>query len=212
MLRLKWWWVDRSQSFFVLRNWALIHPRLSALLQNCNGNMLLSKSRWYNAFDLMVMNLPSSAIWLLPKIFSTMRLQKANQFDSYWSISGITGKGDADSICYHICNSNPDIPAKGLTNWVKNSTSSNGMKLFEMESSTDRKLCKFIQDAELFADCPICCQLLNTQDIFTCEKDCKALYHKECIYKWMRKSLSCPNCRFDTPKTANLRQSNKPIV
>ena len=156
-----------------------------------------------------------------------MRLQKANQLKDEWKEYLIVIEAYLElrekatlipyaSILNHIFTSNPDIPAKGLTKWVKSAKSCNKIKLFEMDSSTDRKLCKFIQDEELFADCPICCQLLNTQDIFACEKGCKALYHKECIYKWMRKSLSCPNCRSDMPKTgldANLeflRQFNKP--
>ncbi|KAI8901137.1 hypothetical protein BC833DRAFT_579110 [Globomyces pollinis-pini] len=105
------------------------------------------------------------------------------------------------SILNYIHSCDPTIPAKGLTKLVKNATSSNGIKLFEMDSSTDRKLCKFVPDEELFADCPICCQPLNTDEIFTCEKDCKALYHKECIYSWMRNSLTCPNCRSFMPRT-----------
>lgn len=117
------------------------------------------------------------------------------------------------SLLNHINSNNQNIP-KGLTKRVKSATSGNGMKLFEMDSSTDQKLCKFVRDEDLFADCPICCQSLNTLDIFSCEKDCNALYHKVCIYGWMRKSLSCPNCRSGMPKTgldANLewlKQSN----
>ena len=87
-----------------------------------------------------------------------MRLQKANQLKDEWKDYLIVIEAYLElrekamlipyaSILNHIRNSNPDIPAKGLTNWAKNSTSSNGMKLFEMESSTDRNLCKFIQDA-----------------------------------------------------------------
>jgi hypothetical protein len=163
------------------------------------------------------------------QILSTMRLKKADQLKDEWREYMLVIEAYLElreksmlipyaSILNHIRNSDPDRPVKGLTEWVKSATSSSGIKLFEMNSSTDRKLCKFVQDEELFADCPICCQLLNTQDIFNCEKDCKALYHKECIYKWMRKSLSCPNCRSDMPKTgldANLeflRQFNKTDV
>jgi hypothetical protein len=158
-----------------------------------------------------------------------MHLQNANQLKDEWKEYLLVIEAYLElrekatlipyaSILNHIFASDPDTPAKELTKWVKSARSNNGMQLFEMDGSTDQKLCKFIQDEELFADCTICCQLLNTQDIFACEKKCKALYHKECIYKWMRKSLSCPNCRSNMPKTgldANLeflRQFNKPPV
>jgi hypothetical protein len=94
-----------------------------------------------------------------------MRLQKANQLKEEWKEYLIVIEAYLElrekatlipyaSILNHIFTSNPDSPAKGLTKWVKSARSSNGMKLFEMDSSKGRKLCKFIQDEELFADCP----------------------------------------------------------
>jgi hypothetical protein len=84
-----------------------------------------------------------------------MRLQKANQLKDEWKEYLIVIEAYLElrekatlipyaSILNHIYNSNPESPAKGLTKWVKSATSSNGMKLFEMYSSTDRKMCKFI--------------------------------------------------------------------
>lgn len=51
--------------------------------------------------------------------------------------------------------------------WVKKAHF-NGIKLFQIDGSTDRKLCNFIKDEHLFEVCPICLDLLNTDKVAHC--------------------------------------------
>ncbi|KAI8896055.1 hypothetical protein BC833DRAFT_599073 [Globomyces pollinis-pini] len=99
------------------------------------------------------------------------------------------------SLLNHIGVWDDTIPKKEISKWARNAANENGLKLFEIDRSTTRKLCKFISDEEIFVDCPICYELLKDVDVIKCEKACKVVYHKKCIYNWLNTSISCPNCR-----------------
>ena len=44
------------------------------------------------------------------------------------------------------------------------------------------------------AKCPICCEKIgNNFFILSCQ--CRNLYHKNCINKWLKINNSCPTCR-----------------
>ena len=44
--------------------------------------------------------------------------------------------------------------------------------------------------------CPICLQKYKGADIIK-EFTCKHIFHKNCIYKWLKKSNICPLCKHD---------------
>jgi hypothetical protein len=101
-----------------------------------------------------------------------------------------------------------DIPFATLLNEIKNSevvgtnhasqwvkgASVGQLKLFQIDGSTSRKLCKFVEDEELFNTCPICMELLNTEDVAMCWSGCKVIFHKECLFRWIDQGKPCPHC------------------
>ena len=44
--------------------------------------------------------------------------------------------------------------------------------------------------------CPICLQKYKSSDIIK-EFPCKHIFHKSCIFKWLKKSNVCPLCKHD---------------
>lgn len=78
--------------------------------------------------------------------------------------------------------------------WVKNATVGQ-LKLVQIDGSTSRKLCTFVEDEELFDTCPICMELLNTDHVAMCWSGCKVIYHKECLFRWINEEKPCPHCR-----------------
>lgn len=44
-------------------------------------------------------------------------------------------------------------------------------------------------------DCSICQNIFDTGEILSSLK-CEHIFHKQCIYRWLNKSLSCPLCRY----------------
>ena len=50
--------------------------------------------------------------------------------------------------------------------------------------------------------CPICLQKYKGTDIIK-EFPCKHIFHKNCIFKWLRKSNVCPLCKYDITNDVN---------
>ena len=50
--------------------------------------------------------------------------------------------------------------------------------------------------------CPICLQKYKGIDIIK-EFPCKHIFHKNCIFKWLRKSNVCPLCKYDITNDVN---------
>jgi hypothetical protein len=87
------------------------------------------------------------------------------------------------------------IPRKELSVWVKNAAVES-LKIIEIDGSTNRKLCSFLQDEELFENCPICMEILNSDQVATCWNSCKKVFHDKCLLRWISDDgKSCPHCR-----------------
>ena len=50
--------------------------------------------------------------------------------------------------------------------------------------------------------CPICLQKYKGSDIIK-EFPCKHIFHKNCIFKWLKTSNVCPLCKYDITKDVN---------
>ena len=50
--------------------------------------------------------------------------------------------------------------------------------------------------------CPICLQKYKGADIIK-EFPCKHIFHKNCIFKWLRTSNLCPLCKYDITNDVN---------
>jgi len=50
--------------------------------------------------------------------------------------------------------------------------------------------------------CPICLEKYKSSDIIK-KLPCKHLYHKSCIYQWLKQSNLCPICKYDLSKKIN---------
>jgi len=50
--------------------------------------------------------------------------------------------------------------------------------------------------------CPICLQKYKGPDIIK-EFPCKHIFHKNCIFKWLKKSNICPLCKYDISDDVN---------
>ena len=50
--------------------------------------------------------------------------------------------------------------------------------------------------------CPICLQKYKGTDIIK-EFPCKHIFHKNCIFKWLKKSNLCPLCKYDITNDVN---------
>jgi hypothetical protein len=50
--------------------------------------------------------------------------------------------------------------------------------------------------------CPICLQKYKGADIIK-EFPCKHIFHKNCIFKWLKKSNLCPLCKYDITTDVN---------
>ena len=50
--------------------------------------------------------------------------------------------------------------------------------------------------------CPICLQKYKGADIIK-EFPCKHIFHKNCIFKWLKKSNLCPLCKYDITNDVN---------
>ena len=50
--------------------------------------------------------------------------------------------------------------------------------------------------------CPICLQKYKGADIIK-EFPCKQKFHKNCIFKWLKKSNLCPLCKYDITNDVN---------
>ena len=50
--------------------------------------------------------------------------------------------------------------------------------------------------------CPICLQKYKGADIIK-EFPCKHIFHKNCIFKWLKKSNICPLCKYDITNDVN---------
>ena len=50
--------------------------------------------------------------------------------------------------------------------------------------------------------CPICLQKYMGADIIK-EFPCKHIFHKNCIFKWLKKSNLCPLCKYDITNDVN---------
>ena len=50
--------------------------------------------------------------------------------------------------------------------------------------------------------CPICLQKYKGADIIK-EFPCKHIFHKNCIFKWLKKSNKCPLCKYDITNDVN---------
>ena len=50
--------------------------------------------------------------------------------------------------------------------------------------------------------CPICLQKYKGSDIIK-EFPCKHIFHKNCIFKWLKKSNVCPLCKYDITNDVN---------
>ena len=51
-------------------------------------------------------------------------------------------------------------------------------------------------------NCPICLQKYKVADIIK-EFPCKHIFHKNCIFKWLKKSNLCPLCKYDITNDVN---------
>lgn len=43
--------------------------------------------------------------------------------------------------------------------------------------------------------CPICYDNLGDEQLAMCYKQCKNLFHKDCVDLWTKRSNKCPQCR-----------------
>ncbi|MBR7083564.1 MAG: hypothetical protein IKI37_00045, partial [Oscillospiraceae bacterium] len=50
--------------------------------------------------------------------------------------------------------------------------------------------------------CPICLQKYKSADIIK-EFPCKHIFHKGCIFKWLKQSNVCPICKHDLTDEIN---------
>ena len=50
--------------------------------------------------------------------------------------------------------------------------------------------------------CPICLQKYKGADIIK-EFPCKHIFHKNCLFKWLKKSNLCPLCKYDITNDVN---------
>ena len=50
--------------------------------------------------------------------------------------------------------------------------------------------------------CPICLQKYKGTDIIK-EFPCKHIFHKSCIFKWLKESNVCPLCKYDITNDVN---------
>ena len=50
--------------------------------------------------------------------------------------------------------------------------------------------------------CPICLQKYKGTDIIK-EFPCKHIFHKNCIFKWLKESNVCPLCKYDITNDVN---------
>ena len=50
--------------------------------------------------------------------------------------------------------------------------------------------------------CSICLEKYKSSDIIK-KLPCKHLYHKSCIYQWLKQSNLCPICKYDLSKKIN---------
>lgn len=55
-------------------------------------------------------------------------------------------------------------------------------------------------------DCSICIDNILLKNLHT--TSCGHTFHKECIYKWIRKTNNCPNCRNFLQKHHNQKKDN----
>lgn len=100
-----------------------------------------------------------------------MRLKKVAQLQEEWfeylilieAYLDLREKSDTHLVPYasllNHMHRNNRISAAELSLLAKDAN--RNKKLFEIDSSTDRKLCKFLGDQRIFVDCPICMELLN---------------------------------------------------
>ena len=51
-------------------------------------------------------------------------------------------------------------------------------------------------------NCPICLQKYKNHDIIK-EFPCKHIFHKNCIFKWLKQSNVCPICKHDLTEEIN---------
>lgn len=57
---------------------------------------------------------------------------------------------------------------------------------------------RLIRDEESEGQCPICLKDMEQDDIVN-ELPCRHQFHKDCILPWLKKTSSCPSCRFQLP-------------
>ncbi len=93
------------------------------------------------------------------------------------------------------------IPGVGSTNIIDEEPK------FENCKEINEKVCKFekIKDGDELLNnnecCNICMETFITGQFKRCLPNCKHLFHKKCIDRWLKKNASCPICR-DTLKEA----------
>lgn len=44
--------------------------------------------------------------------------------------------------------------------------------------------------------CPVCCEIYKAGE-YKRELNCKHVFHKKCVDKWLKNNPNCPNCRKD---------------
>mmetsp|Transcript_24100 Transcript_24100/g.29929 ORF Transcript_24100/g.29929 Transcript_24100/m.29929 type:complete len:133 (+) Transcript_24100:552-950(+) len=52
-------------------------------------------------------------------------------------------------------------------------------------------------------ECAICCASLKEAQLFVMPGLCQHRFHKECIFKWLKKEARCPLCRTDLRSVLN---------
>jgi len=53
---------------------------------------------------------------------------------------------------------------------------------------------------DLDKECSICIEMFKEKEFKRCIPDCKHIFHKKCIDKWLKKKASCPMCRISINK------------
>jgi hypothetical protein len=133
-----------------------------------------------------------------------MRLQKVKQIKEEWHpyiavIEAYLELRDRPvpyaTLLNRIIGNDPDKKHRGLSRWAKTAQNHTKQHLFQIDCSNDKQFCQFLPDEDLFVVCPICLEVLNDEDIISCTYQCQAIFHKDCIYRWLRQNMDCPNCR-----------------
>ncbi len=88
---------------------------------------------------------------------------------------------------------------------------------FENCKEINEKVCKFekIKDGDELLNnnecCNICMETFVAGQFKRCLPNCKHLFHKKCIDKWLKKNASCPICR-NTLKEASSNDDEDEVV